>query len=162
MGMRDVFNTIVVSPQPVGRWKECIVDGTPKPGTVMTIKAAVEPVNGCFTYEAFNADADGDKRVIAVLCEDRLQGKTVDSTAYVAGDRGFLYFPIPGDELLMLVTNAAGTDQFAIGDLLMVDDGTGKLIGTGSNESEPFQVLETLAPVALTADVLLHVMFTGY
>ena len=59
------------------------------------------------------------------------------------------------------VISSGTSDAFAIGDILMVDDSTGKLVATtGSPESEPFVVMETVA--ALTADALVHVMFTGY
>ena len=63
----------------------------------------------------------------------------------------------------MLVQVQSGTgDTFNIGDLMMVDDGTGKLLASsGSPESEPFIMLETEA-TALTEDELKHVYFTGY
>ena len=161
MAQRDVYNTIIVSNDPRGRFFEGIIDGTPKPGTVMQLKAAVEPVNGKHTWEVFNGAADGEQTLIVVLLEDQLQGIGV-GTAYVSGTLGRLYCPLPGDELLMLLLDVAGTgDTRAIGDKYMVDDGTGKLVvTTGSPEAEPFLLLETLS--ALTADALAHVMFTAY
>lgn len=156
-------NEIVVSNEPRGRFMEGIVSGTPSPGTVMQIKAATEPIGGRLTWEAYNADADGDQRLMAVLLPDWLQGK-VNTDAYADGDRCFLYCPLPGDELNMLVS-AAGTgtgDAMAIGNLLIVNDGDGLLIATtGTPESEPFIVLETVADVA-AAGTLTHVMFTGF
>lgn len=154
-------NEIIVSANPRGVFLEGIVDGTPKPGTIMQIKAATAAVNGRFTWEVFDAGADGDQRLIAVLLPDSLQGKTA-SDAYVDGDRCFLYVPAPGEELNVLVADISGTgDDWAIGDLLIVDDGTGKLIATtGSPESEPFIGLEAVTDP--TADHLLHVMYTGY
>lgn len=154
--------TIVLTPEPRGRFLEGICSGTPKPGTVMQVKAATEPVGGKHTWEVYDAAADGNQRLIAVALEDALQGKTV-SDAYVSGDQIFLYCPLPGDELNMLVANIAGTsDTFAIGDIMIVDDGTGKLVATtGSPESEPFVVMETVS-TALTADALVHCIFTGY
>lgn len=158
-------NEILISAEPNGRFLEGIVYGTPKPGTCMQIKAATEMVNGRFTWEVFNADADGNQRLVAVLLPDALQGKLY-SDAYVSGTRCFLYCPLPGDELNMLVTDVdTGTsDSFAIGDLLMIDDGTGKLIDTtGSPESESFICLETYAdPTSTQTDFWLHCMFTGY
>lgn len=158
-------NEILISAEPNGRFLEGIVYGTPKPGTCMQIKAATEMVNGRFTWEVFNADADGNQRLVAVLLPDALQGKTFDD-AYASGDRCFLYCPLPGDELNMLVTdiNTGTSDTFAIGDLLMIDDGTGKLIDTtGSPESESFICLETYAdPTSTQTDFWLHCMFTGY
>lgn len=160
--MSNRYNKILVSPaggHPYS-FKEGIIDGTPKPGTCMTIKAAVEPVNGRFTYEAFNRDADANRAEVIVLLEDELQGYGV-STAYVSGTRGRLYVPQNGDILQMLVANIAGTgDFFAIGDYLIIDDGTGKLIATtGSPEMESFRVLETTSAIA--ADTLILCQYTG-
>ena len=154
-------NEIIVSDQPRGVFHEGIVSGTPKPGTVMQVKAATEPVGGAFTFEVYNPDADGNQRLQYILLPDSLQGKLA-TAAYVSGDRCFLYVPAPGEDLNMLVANIAGTgDAFAIGDKLIVDDGTGKLIATtGSPESEPYEVMETVA--AITADTLVWVRHTGY
>lgn len=158
-------NEIIVSAEPMGRFLEGIVSGTPKPGTCMQIKAATEPKGGRFTWEVFNADADGNQRLVAVLLPDALQGKTA-TDAYADGDRCFLYCPAAGEELNMLVTdvNTGTSDAFAIGDLLIIDDGTGKLIDTtGSPEMESFICLETYAdPTSTQTDFLLHCMYTGH
>ena len=153
-------NGIVVSSEPRGRFDECIISGTPKPGTCMSRLAATEPVGGRYTYEAYNPSADGEQLAWGVLLPDDNQGRAA-TAAYAAAERGFLYFPVNGDELNCLVANIAGTgDAFAIGDKLMIDDGTGKLIATtGSPETESFEVLETKA--ALTADTLVHVQYNG-
>jgi hypothetical protein len=153
-------NDIIVSIDPRGRTEEVIVNGTPKPGTCMTIKAGVEPVGGVFTYEAFNRDANGDRALIAVLLEDRNQGKTA-TDAYVSGTRGMVYYPLPGDHLNVLKGDVAGTaDDFTIGQLLILVDGSGKVIGTtGTPESEPFVCLETVTDP--TADQLVWVQVTG-
>lgn len=154
------MRNIILSNQPRGVFLEGIVDGTPKPGTVMSVVAATEPENGAYTWEPWNGAADGERSLIAVLLEDSLQGKT-ENDAYVSGDRCFLYVPVAGELLNMLVANISGTsDAFAITDKLIVDDGTGKLIATtGSPEIEPFMVMETKA--ALTADTLVKCMYTG-
>lgn len=151
---------IVVTPNPKGVFKEGIISGTPKPGTLMQIKAATEPINGSFTYEVYNPDSDGDRRAIIVLDVDDLQGKTA-TDAYVDGDRCFMYCPLMGEELNMLLEDVGGTgDDHAIGAMLMGDDGTGKLLAESSPQAEPFQVLETITdPVA---DTLTHCMYTGY
>jgi hypothetical protein len=157
-------NGIIVSANPRGVFLEGLISGTPKPGTVMQISAATEPVGGRYQWEAYNPDADGNQRIIAVLLPDELQGKTA-ADAYVTGTRGFLYCPVPGEELNMLVKDVAGTgENFAIGDLFIVDDGTGKLVDTtGTPEAEPFICLETIAAAtAIAADHLVHCMFTGY
>ena len=162
--MSNQYGKILVSP-PGGdpkRKKEVIIDGTPKPGTCLTVKAAVEPVNGRFTYEAYDRGADAERAEVAVLLEDELQGYGVEQ-AYVSGTRGMIYFPQSGDMLQMLVANISGTGEaFAIGDYLIIDDGTGKLVATtGTPEMESFKVMETLTG-GITADVLLLCMYTGH
>lgn len=159
-------NKIVVTPTPGGVFKECIISGTPKPGTVMQLKASTEPVGGRHTYEVYNKAGDGYPALIAVLLEDRLQGK-IATDAYVDGDRGFLYCPLPGDELNMLIADVAGTgatSDYAIGDLLQVADTTGLLedrtVGTAFNFAIPFEVLETITD--MSGDTLVHCQFTGY
>ena len=157
-------NTIVLNSEPRGVFKEGIVSGTPKPGTVMQVKASTEPIDGRFTWEAYDRAHDALNTLIAVLIEDREQGQTT-TTAYVSGTRCRLYCPIPGDELNIIIENVAGTaDDYAIGDLLEVNDGSGKLqdanTGTGQNYSIPFQLLETITDPA--ADYLAHVQYTGH
>lgn len=152
-------NSIIISAHPKGVFKEGIISGTPKPGTVMQVSAAVEPINGRFTWVVYNAAADGDRRLITVLLPDELQGKLM-TDAYVTGSRCFLYCPVAGEELNMLVEDVAGTgDDFAIGDMMMVDDGTGKLLAESSPQAEPFTCMETITDP--TADHLMHTMFTG-
>ncbi len=163
--MADRYGVINVTPgDPRGRQTEVIISGTPKPGTCMTVLAATEPVGGIFTYEAFNRDADADRALVGVLLEDELQGRLV-TTAYVATDQARVYFPNPGDMLQMLVANISGTsDSFNIGDYMMIEDVTGKLLTTSSPEREPFVIMETIgvSPLAgITADVLVLCMFTG-
>lgn len=159
--MSDQYGTILVQANPRGVIESCIVSGTPKPGTCMTIKAATEPVGGIFTFEAYDRDADGNRAEVAVLLEDETQGKLI-TDAYVSGTYGRVYYPLPGDKLQMLLKNIAGTgDSFAIGDLLIIDDGTGKLIATtGSPEMESFRCRETQA--ALTADLHVLCSYTGH
>lgn len=155
-------NEIIVSANPRGAFLEGYVSGTPKPGTVMQIKAATEPKGGRFTYEVFNGAADAERAAIIVLLPNQLLGK-IATDAYVDGERCFLYCPLPGEELNMLVA-AAGTgtgDSIAIGDRFIVDDGTGLLIDTtGSPESEPFVAIETVSDV-VAAGTLVCCMATG-
>lgn len=158
-------NKIVVTTPPKGVFNEGIVSGTPKPGTVMEIVAATEPQSGRHTWQVYQPGTDGEQRPVAVLVEQALLGG-ISTTEYADGDRCHLYFPLPGEELNVLAKNLGGTatgsgDSFAIGDMLILDSGTGKVIATtGSPESEPFQVLETVAEI--TEDTLIHVMYTGY
>lgn len=156
-----IANQIVMANDPRGRFFEGTIDGTPKPGVVMQVKSNVEPVGGRHTWEVFNGAADGERTLIAVLIEDTLNGGTVD-TAYSSGSRGFLYYPLPGDDILMRLLDVAGTaDDHLIGEKLIVDDTTGKLVATtGTPESEPFVLMETITDPA--ADTLAWCVFTGY
>ena len=156
---------IIVSSNPKGVFLEGVMASgqTPKPGTLMQIAAAVEPISGRHSWTAYDVNADGDQRLMAVLLPDQLQGKG-PTDAYAAGDRCFLYCPIAGEDLNMLVS-AAGTgasDAQAIGDLYIADDGTGYLVATSSGEeSEPFICMETVADVVATG-TLVWCKFTGY
>jgi hypothetical protein len=152
---------ILCEERPKGVFLEGYISSTPKPGTVMQVKAATEPVNNRFTWEAFNQAADGTLALIAVLLEKEHEGKTYDD-AYADGDWGYLYCPVAGEQLNMLVANVSGTaDTFAIGDRMMVDDTTGKLVADSSGASVPFIILETEA-TALTADEHKRCMYTGH
>lgn len=161
---------IIVTDQPKGVFKECFVNGTPKPGTVMELDYSEDPVGGVFQWQPYGttaasggngASADGDRKVVAVLTEKKHEGGLY-STAYASGDRGYLYFPLAGEELNMILENQAGTgDSFQVGDELMVDDGTGKLLSCDSDaEAQPFTALEDVS--ALSADAWCHVLFNGH
>ena len=154
-------NKIVAAAQPKGRWLDVIVDGTPKPGTLMEITPATEPVNGRPHVRVYQPGTDGDRRAVMILCEDELQGVPA-TTAYTDGYMGRVYFPAMGEEINVLAKNIAGTgDLFAIGDLLIPDTGTGLfIVTTGTPEMEPFQVIETVA--AITEDTLICAIYTGH
>lgn len=176
-------SNIIVSAEPKGHFDECTVVGTPTPGVIMNIVPVTNAlIGGRFNYEPAGTtaasgsrgmSADGDRIPIAVLLADKLQGKigvgaslgtalgSAVGDAYVSGDRGFLYFPLPGEELNLVAQNQSGTgDDLAIGDKLIVDDGTGKvLLSAGSPESEPFVVLETITDP--TADCLVWCLTSG-
>jgi hypothetical protein len=137
------------------------VYGTPKPGTVMQIKNS--PLLGNRpVWTVYDTAGDGYPGIIAVLLPDNLQGRLATS-AYVSGERCFLYCPIAGEEMNMLRQDVAGTgagEALAIGDVLMVDDGTGKVMQDSSGLRKPFVSLEVVAAGG-TADVLVHCMYTG-
>ncbi len=160
---------ILITSPTRGVYEDVIVHGTPKPGTVMELVPATEPIGGIFEYAVYGTQAasggnfvaaDGDRKVICVLLEKDDEA-SIYSHAYVNNERGRVYFPIAGEELNMLVNNQSGTgDAFAIGDELMVDDGTGGLMACDSDaESQPFTVRETVA--ALTADAWVRCRFNG-
>lgn len=173
-------NRIVVSPHPLGRWEEIIVAGTPKPGQFMGIKGSVAPVGGNpsgagrFTYEEAGATAasgskgmaaDGDSIAVGILCAPGESAASPpigsNSTAYAAGDRAMIYWPLPGDQLNVLFQNAGGTaDDVTVGDKLIIDDGTGKvLVSTGTPAREPLEAREALTDP--TADALILAVWCG-
>ncbi len=154
-------NEIVVTSNPRGCFKEGLIDGALKPGTLMQLKASTAAVGGRFTWQRYQRGTDGERSLVAVLLPDHLQGKTA-TQAYVDGDRCFLYCPVAGEEINVLVDDISGTaDDVAIGDRFIIDTETGRLIATtGTPESEPFEALE--AVVDPTADHLVYCQYTGY
>lgn len=121
---------IIVAGEPKGEFLEGIISGTPKPGVKVTIKAGVLPVGGRHTWEPFGATtgADGDPRLNAILTEDELQGKT-SADAYVSATRCFMYVPLSGEDMNVLIEAEAGTGSanvFTIGERLKCAAGTGQ------------------------------------
>lgn len=156
---------IVVTAEPKGQFVQGYVGAglTPKPGTCVQVQAATALKGGRETWELYNADADGGrpKGPFIILLEDYLQGKQA-SEAYAAGDFAFGYVPLPGDELNLLLGDVAGTaDDHTKGEMLIVDDTTGKFVATtGTPETEVAQLKETVTdPVA---DTLAWCVWTGY
>lgn len=156
-------NRIVVSTPKRGGEIEGTINGALKPGTVvqLDVSEGLNTGTGRPQFEAYAPGADGNQRLIGVLLQDDFKGKLA-SEAYVSGDQCKVYFPAPGEQLNMLLQDVAGTgDDHAFGDILIVDNSTGKLIATtGTPESEPFQLLEAITDP--TADTLAHCIFTGY
>ena len=153
---------VLITGEPKGRFIEGIVSGTPSPGTLMEVVAATEPVQGDYTWQVYQPGTDGEQRLMAVLLE-RGEGYNYE-TAYTTAYKCFLYIPLPGDEINMLV-RAAGTatsDSQAIGDIYIADTGTGLLVATtGTPESECFVCMETVSDV-VTGGTMVHCMFTGF
>jgi hypothetical protein len=135
---------------------------TPKPGTIVQKQSATALQGGRHTVEIYNADADGanPKGPYYLLVEDKYQGRTV-SDAYAAGERCFMVVPRHGDEYNLLILNLAGTgDDHTKGEILIIDDTTGKFIATaGSPEDEVAQLLETITDP--TADTLAWCVWQG-
>jgi hypothetical protein len=155
---------IILTSNPKGVFLEGTVYGTPKPGTVMKIKATAL-IGGRPVWQVYDVSADGIPGIVAVLLPDSLQG-ALATDAYVSGERCFLYCPIAGEELNMLVANVSGTgtsgsEAKAVGDVLMIDDGTGKLVDDSSGSSKPFVLLEAQTE-PISADALLWCMYTGH
>lgn len=141
---------IIASADPKGRFDEGIITDTSKPGTCMEMVPATALNGGRLSFRAVSRTA-GSKGPICVLLEDDLQGKLA-TDAYVANTRGRLYWPLPGEEMNMLVEDVAGTgDTIAVGLLLGINN-NGKLKRDSSYASLPFQTME--ATTAPTADQL--------
>lgn len=159
-------NCIKISPCTKGHDVEGIIGAglTPKPGTIMQLQPATSLIGGRHTWELYNADASGGrpKGPFIVLLENAYRGKTV-SDAYDAGERAFGYIPVAGDELNLLLADVAGTgDDHTKGEMLIVDDTTGKMVATtGSPETEVAMLLET-PPADPTEDYLAWCQWTGY
>lgn len=150
-------NDIVLSVPPRGVMEEGIVSGTPKPGTVMQIKAGTAPVNGRFTWEASSVTS-GSPRMLALLLADPEQGK-LPTDAYVSGTRCFLYFPLIGEEVNVLTAAEPGTgsaDTFKIGDVLGVSN-AGLAIPNSAYTFTPFTALEYLVQTPADTQTLLWV-----
>jgi hypothetical protein len=158
-------NKIIVSANPRGVFMEGVIGAglTPYPGIVMQIQPATALVGGRHTFEIYNADADGGrpKGPIYILLEDSLQGLPA-TAAYAAGTRCFLYTPLPGEELNLMIGDVAGTaDDHTKGEMLIIDDTTGEFVATtGSPETECAQLLESLTDP--TADQLAWCIWTGF
>jgi hypothetical protein len=152
-------NEIVVSSPRRGHQESVIVSGTPKPGTVMERLATTALVGGKSTVRVYQPGTDGERRAMGVMLPRMDMAPT---TAYTTGDEGIVYWPAPGELLNMLLADIAGTaDDHTAGEMLIVDTGTGKLIAsTGTPESEPFRLLETVTDPA--ADTLALCEYTGH
>lgn len=166
-------NSIIVSGpwgSPRGVFMEGIINTgrTPKPGTCMEIVADTADVKGRFKWQECGVAAasgdrgmggDGHRVFFAILLEDRAQGKDYND-AYAANEVCYLYVPAPGEQFNMILENQGGTgEDFDVGDVLMIDDGTGKLLESSSAQVSTFTCLEDTS--ALTADYVCHVMYNG-
>jgi hypothetical protein len=154
---------IIVSAEPRGKFDEGYVSTAEYPGTIVEKDPSVALKGGRHTYKVYQPGTDGEhpRGAYWVLLHDPLQGRTATSQ-YAAGDRCFVYAPLAGEELNLLVANLAGTaDDHALGEMLIVDTGTGKLIATtGSPETEVAQLLEAITDP--TADTLAWCQWTGH
>jgi hypothetical protein len=160
--MVDKLNTIVLSAAPAGRFLEGILVAAAYPGMVMEIDNAVEPIGGRHSWQMYSGTT-GHRAIIAVLLENELTGKTC-ADVIAAGQRIRMYCPIMADELLMRVS-ATGTgtgDTLTIGAKVILAQGGTLIANTGSPESEPFQVMETMSDVVASPGTLTHVIFTGF
>ncbi len=162
----------IVTAEPLGYQGEGVVGTglTFYPGMIVQKDYSVALASGRFTYKVYDADADGGrpKSEIAVVTENLMAkaGKGITDAvtfdSYAAGERFSFYVPLPGDELNLLILNLSGTgDDHAIGEVLIIDDTTGKMIATtGSPETEVAVLQEAITDP--TADTQGWVVWTGY
>lgn len=172
---------IVVSSAPKGMFMEVVVSGALKPGTMMQFQLGTAFDGGNRpTYEAWNPGGDGFPGEIAILTEEGPHanlGKDFD-TAFTSGDRGMLYFPLPGDELNVRRSDITGTgspgEDITIGEKLMIISGTGFVspVARGLANSptyKPFRAMETITDPGMepggvdeeAAHALVHVIYHG-
>lgn len=151
---------IIVSSDPKGVFGECIISGTPKPGVLMEMTTAAL-ISGRPTMQVAQR-ASGAKGPVCILLPDRLQGQ-LHSTAYVTGARGFVYWPVAGEDLNLLLGDVAGTgcvEDTAVADLFGVETLTGKILANSAFGSAPFQAMEARHGF-ITADSWLFVKYIG-
>lgn len=156
-------NLIVVSAEPKGVFLEGVIRTAAKPGIVMQVDISEALIEGRHTWEPWDGSFDAQQTLIAILLPDKLQG-ALATDAYVTGKRCFMYCPIAGEEMNILLQDVSGTaDDHVVGDRFIVDDGTGKFIastGTAADKSEPFFALEAITDPIV--DTLIWAMYTGH
>lgn len=152
-------NEIIVTADPKGQFQEGYVKTgqTFYPGMVVLRDASVALAGGVHTYKIYDESADGDQPTGAMWVVTNLLGALIGkiaSDSIAAGERFMAYSPRSGEDINLLVANLSGTaDDHALGEKLMVDTGTGKLIATtGTPEMEVAQLLEVITDP--TADTL--------
>lgn len=159
--------SVIVTTEPRGVFEEGfgLAGETYKPGMIVQRDTSVDMQGGRWGYKIYNRAADGDRPLGAhwVVLEDKLRGHDPSSASYSGtnNDRLFLYSPIQGEEINLLLKNLTGTgDDHTIGEELMVDDGTGMLIATtGSPQLNVAQLLEAVTDP--TADTLAWCQWGG-
>lgn len=143
-------SVILLEANPRGKFQEGIIDDTSKPGTAMQLTLGGANSNGRAHYEHYQPSADGDPRATCILLEDRMQGSN-PFTAYVAGTRCFLYFPLPGEEINVLVRGQVGTgsaNAFTVGERLIAGHTDGKFIQEATSATAAmFSVMEHIDEV---------------
>lgn len=160
----SVGNRIIMTPDRCFKVEGYIATGeTPVPGQIVQRQYATALKGNRFTWELYNVAADGARPTgpLILLTEDNLQGRLA-TTAYAAGDHAFGVILLPGCEFNGLLANISGTgDDHTKGEVLIIDDTTGKFIATtGSPETEPAVLNETVTDP--TADALYWMTWTGY
>lgn len=154
-----IGDSIIVSAEPGGRFLEGLITDTSKPGTMVEIVPnSVPTAGGEFKWRCYTPGTTGDPRLVAILLADELQGGLA-TQAYTANTRCFIYCPLPGEILNILLKDVAGTgDTHQLGERLVAETGSGKFIAqsTSANIAQ-FQLVEAIS-TAVTADGLYAAM----
>lgn len=139
-------NTIIRTANPRGVFSEGIASVAITPGTVVQIDVSEGlDASGRYSVEPYAPGTDGDAGELCIAVES-LDGQ-VATAAYAVGERVRLYWPLPGEELQLVV--GAGTPAF--GAEMVVDSGTGKIVAASGTESNiPIKLLATGAADTLT------------
>jgi len=120
---------IIVSGQPQGKFKAGLLGDSSVPGTIMQVKVGLAAsANGQFTWIACNTGLAGDSVVPSVLLGDQRDG-LLSTTTPGNGTTIWMYVPIAGEEMNVLVGVAGGTANYlTIGERLMINGSSGVLI----------------------------------
>ena len=163
---------IVVTDLPRGRMDRFIVNTSETwyPGTVVQIDPTQTRQGACWVGKLCDISADGAgfSGACFIVTEEGLAtyGKGITSAtsfdSYAAGQLASVYAPQNGDELNLLFKNVSGTaDDVVAGDLMIVDDTTGKfIVTTGSPTVKPAMALEAVTDP--TADTLFWASWGGF
>lgn len=141
-------NSTIITADPKGQFDEGYVatSNTFYPGMIVQRDYTVALRGGRYTYKVYTRDADGNNPAggywVVTERMNALQGKTI-TDSYAAAQRCSFYSPRNGEELNLLLLNISGTgDDHTIGEILIADTGTGKLIATTGSPEEEIAVLQ--------------------
>lgn len=137
---------IIVTSEPKGQFEEGTVSGTPLPGMIAEIVPQSAQVRGGRYSWRASSVTTGSFRDVWVFREDNQQGKTA-TDAYVNGTACFLYAPLIGEDINVLLAAEPGTgsaDAVKVGDLLGCDN-SGHVVPNSAYTSTPFKVMEHLS-----------------
>ncbi len=160
-------NAIIIASEPTGYFEELFMKSgqTIYPGMAVQIDYTVAMVGGRHTAKIYDRAADGDRPIggyfIVTSHLQSMMGAPM-TDRIPDGEKALCYIPKAGEEINLLIANLAGTaDDHAIGEVLMVDDGTGKfIVTTGSPQTNPATLQEAITDP--TADQLAWCRWTGY
>ena len=163
---------IIVDDLPRGRVTRFVVNTgeTWAPGVVVQIDPTQTRQSGNWVGKLCDISADGAgfSGACFIVTEESFAtyGKGITSATsfdtYAAGQLASVYAPQNGDELNVLFKNVSGTaDDVVAGDILIVDDTTGKfIVTTGGPTVKPCMALEAVTDP--TADTLVWVSWGGF